>query len=96
MVICAAGDIHGAIGRFYTDLLAFEAALGTRFAWVLHGGRSPLHRAQRRRAARRPRCSRARRARTGMVGAREVARPYAVVRVEGARSHEHRDRMVVR
>lgn len=38
MIICAAGDIHGALGRFYDDVLAFEAALGTRFDWVLHVG----------------------------------------------------------
>ena len=38
MFICAAGDIHGAIDRFYDDVLAFEAALGVRFQWVLHVG----------------------------------------------------------
>jgi hypothetical protein len=38
VVICAAGDIHGALGRFYDDVLAFEAALGIPFAWVLHVG----------------------------------------------------------
>ena len=38
MIICAAGDIHGAMDRMYEDVLAFEAALGVRFAWVLHVG----------------------------------------------------------
>lgn len=34
MLICAAGDIHGAMDRMYEDVLAFEAAL----EWVLHVG----------------------------------------------------------
>jgi len=38
LIICAAGDIHGAVDRFYADVLAFEAALGVPFAWVLHVG----------------------------------------------------------
>ncbi len=38
VLICAAGDIHGAIERLYDDVLAFEAALGARFEWVLHVG----------------------------------------------------------
>ncbi len=38
MLLCAAGDIHGAIGRLYDDVLAFESALGSRFEWVLHVG----------------------------------------------------------
>jgi predicted phosphodiesterase len=38
MIICAAGDIHGAMNRMYEDVLAFEEALGVRFAWVLHVG----------------------------------------------------------
>ncbi len=38
MILCAAGDIHGALDRFYDDILAFEAALAVRFAWVLHVG----------------------------------------------------------
>ena len=38
MIICAAGDIHGAMDRMYEDVLAFEAALGARFEWVLHVG----------------------------------------------------------
>ena len=37
-LLCAAGDIHGAIDRMYDDVLAFEAALGMRFAWILHVG----------------------------------------------------------
>jgi hypothetical protein len=36
--ICAAGDIHGALNRMYSDVLAFEAALGIRFAAILHVG----------------------------------------------------------
>ena len=35
MIICAAGDIHGAIDRFYTDVLEFEAALELRFHHML-------------------------------------------------------------
>src|ERR1019366_9418558 len=38
MVLCAAGDIHGAIDRLYEDVLSFEASLGVRFEWVLHVG----------------------------------------------------------
>ncbi len=38
MIICAAGDIHGAVNRFYDEVLAFEESLGARFAWVLHVG----------------------------------------------------------
>jgi predicted phosphodiesterase len=38
MLICAAGDIHGAMDRMYEDVLAFETALGVRFEWVLHVG----------------------------------------------------------
>jgi predicted phosphohydrolase len=38
MILCAAGDIHGALDRFYDDVLAFEAALAVRFEWVLHVG----------------------------------------------------------
>ncbi|MBK8011724.1 MAG: metallophosphoesterase [Deltaproteobacteria bacterium] len=29
---------HGAMDRLYEDVLAFEAALGVRFEWVLHAG----------------------------------------------------------
>lgn len=38
MLICAAGDIHGAIDRLYVDVLELEARLGARFDWVLHVG----------------------------------------------------------
>lgn len=38
MLICAAGDIHGAIGRLYEDILSFEMSLGAPFDWVLHVG----------------------------------------------------------
>jgi hypothetical protein len=38
MLICAAGDIHGAINRLYEDVLAFEAVLEARFAYVLQVG----------------------------------------------------------
>ena len=38
MIICAAGDIHGAIGRLYDDVLAFERSLGLTFDAVLHVG----------------------------------------------------------
>jgi Icc-related predicted phosphoesterase len=38
MIICAAGDIHGAMNRLYEDVLAFEGALGVRFDCVLHVG----------------------------------------------------------
>jgi predicted phosphodiesterase len=38
MIICAAGDIHGAMGRLYDDVLAFEQSLGLRFDAVLHVG----------------------------------------------------------
>jgi len=38
MLICAAGDIHGAMDRLYHDVFAFEASLGVRFDYVLHVG----------------------------------------------------------
>jgi hypothetical protein len=38
MLICAAGDIHGAMDRLYQDILAFEASLSIRFDYVLHVG----------------------------------------------------------
>ena len=38
MIICAAGDIHGALDRMYDDVLAFEESLDVRFEWVLHVG----------------------------------------------------------
>jgi len=30
MIVCAAGDIHGALDRLYADVLDFEASLGVR------------------------------------------------------------------
>lgn len=38
MILCAAGDIHGGLDHMYEQLLEFEAALGVRFAWLLHVG----------------------------------------------------------
>lgn len=38
MIVCAAGDIHGALDRFHADVLAFEGALGVRFESVLQVG----------------------------------------------------------
>jgi Calcineurin-like phosphoesterase len=38
MLICAAGDIHGAMDRLYQDVLVFEASLGICFDYVLHVG----------------------------------------------------------
>jgi len=38
VIVCAAGDIHGAIDRLYQEVLAFEESLGAHFAWVLHVG----------------------------------------------------------
>lgn len=38
MIFCAAGDIHGALDRFYAELLTFEQALGVTFDWVLQVG----------------------------------------------------------
>lgn len=38
MLICAVGDIHGAMDRMYADVLAFEQKLERRFDWVLHVG----------------------------------------------------------
>ena len=38
MLICAAGDIHGAMDRLYHDVLEFEASLGVRFDYVLQVG----------------------------------------------------------
>ena len=31
VIVCAAGDIHGAIDRLYDEVLAFEESLGVRF-----------------------------------------------------------------
>ncbi len=38
MLICAAGDIHGALDRMYADVLEFERELAVRFDWILHVG----------------------------------------------------------
>lgn len=38
MIICAAGDIHGAIDRLYAEVASFERALGVQFDWVLQVG----------------------------------------------------------
>ena len=38
MLICAAGDIHGAMDRLYQDVFAFEASLGVCFDYVLRVG----------------------------------------------------------
>src|SRR5258708_22434426 len=38
MLICAAGDIHGAMDGLYQDVFAFEASLRVRFDYVLHVG----------------------------------------------------------
>ena len=38
MLICAAGDIHGAMDRLYSDVFAFETSLGVRFDHVLQVG----------------------------------------------------------
>ena len=38
MILCAAGDTHGALDRFYDAVLAFEVHLGATFDHVLHVG----------------------------------------------------------
>jgi len=38
VIICVAGDVHGALDRLYADVLGFETALGVRFDWVLQVG----------------------------------------------------------
>lgn len=38
VIICAAGDIHGALERLYDDVFAFESNLGVQFPWILHVG----------------------------------------------------------
>lgn len=38
MIICAAGDIHGALDQLFENVLAFEQALRVTFDWVLHVG----------------------------------------------------------
>ena len=38
MILCAAGDAHGALDDLFEDVLAFEASLGVSFDWILHVG----------------------------------------------------------
>jgi predicted phosphodiesterase len=38
VILCAAGDTHGALDRLYDDVLAFEQQLGVRFDQVVHVG----------------------------------------------------------
>ena len=38
MIICAAGDNHGAIDMLYSEILDFEGALNVCFEVVLHVG----------------------------------------------------------
>jgi hypothetical protein len=38
MILCAAGDIQGRLDEMYAGVLAFEQALGVRFAFLLHVG----------------------------------------------------------
>lgn len=38
ILLCAGGDIHGALDQFYADVLAFEVALASQFNHVLHVG----------------------------------------------------------
>jgi hypothetical protein len=38
MIVCAAGDSHGAIERLYSDIVDFEESLGVRFDYILHVG----------------------------------------------------------
>jgi len=38
MLVCAAGDSHGALDRLYAAVLDVEASLAVRCAWVLHVG----------------------------------------------------------
>ncbi len=38
MILCAVGDIHGAMNRMYDGILEFECALQVTFDWVLHVG----------------------------------------------------------
>ena len=38
MLLCAAGDSHGAIDRLYSDVLTFEESLGVRFDYIVHVG----------------------------------------------------------
>jgi hypothetical protein len=48
---CAAGDIHGALSRFYADVLAFEGALGETFHPMCHPSRERARLRGRRVAA---------------------------------------------
>lgn len=51
MIICVAGDIHGAMNRMYEDVLAFEEALASVPAPCNHTSRDrlrPVGDAQRR------------------------------------------------
>lgn len=38
MIICVAGDVHGAVDKFYEYVLRFEQTLGENFEWVLQVG----------------------------------------------------------
>ena len=38
MILCAAGDAHGALDHLYAEVRAFEAALNVVFEYVLHVG----------------------------------------------------------
>jgi len=38
MLICVAGDTHGALDRLYQDVASFEGSLQVQFEWVLHVG----------------------------------------------------------
>jgi uncharacterized protein len=38
VIICAAGDSHGALDRLFDSIIAFEQCLGVPFDWVLHVG----------------------------------------------------------
>lgn len=38
MMLCTAGDAHGALDRLYADVLDLERAIGVSFDWVLHVG----------------------------------------------------------
>jgi hypothetical protein len=38
LMICAAGDIHGALDQMFKDVADFETRLGIQSDWVLHVG----------------------------------------------------------
>jgi hypothetical protein len=38
VIICAAGDSHGALDRLFAGIVAFEQSLAVSFDWVLHVG----------------------------------------------------------